>query len=193
MIPSFISIKYKASLLLAKMGSGGVYLYCRYREVSPVCLGKNRPLLKEEATKEHLIPKSLLRDPRWKARLMINFNPSDAPNVDISCTKCNHLKNNLADVPFVWKLKYFQKYGISLKNKRALGRSVPILENVHPKEKESILQCIQRGDVKAINETECLLVFHHTTVRLSLGIVTEVQHAKPKLPRKLKKKNLALS
>lgn len=165
-------------------------MYCRYREVSPVCLGKNRPLLKEEATKEHLIPKSLLRDPKWKAKLMITFNPSDAPNVDISCTKCNHLKNNLADVPFVWKLKYLQKYGISLKNKRSLERSLPFLEKVHPREKESILQCIQRGDIRTINETECLFVFHHTFVRLTQGEITEVQYGEAKLPRKLKKKRL---
>lgn len=168
-------------------------MYCRYREVSPVCLGKNRPLLKEEATKEHLIPKCMLRDPKWKAKLRITFNPSDAPNVDISCTKCNHLKNNLADVPFVWKLNYFQKYGISLKSKRSLERTVPFLIQVHPKEKESILQCIQRGDVKTINQTECRLEFHQTSVLLIQGEVTEVFQTKLKLPRKLKKQRLTSS
>ncbi len=165
-------------------------MYCRYREVSPVCVGKNRSLRKEEATKEHLIPKCILRDPKSKAKLMITFNPSDTPNVDISCTKCNHLKNNLADVPFVWKLKYFHRYGISLKNKRSLERSIRFLVKVHPKEKESILQCIQRGDVQSITQTECLLRFHQTSVLLIQGEITKVHHAKQKLPRKIKKKEL---
>jgi hypothetical protein len=167
-----------------------IWIYCRYREVSPVCLGKNRPLLAHEATKEHLIPKTALRDPKIKAKLSVTFNPSELPNIDISCRRCNNLKNDLADVPFVWKLKYFQKYGISLVSKTKLERTVgwgivPIKDNGI---RERVLTCLYKGDIKKLTSEECVLQLQKVEVTLSKGVVVEYLDNRNKLPRKLKKK-----
>ena|GEM_PF-4321780 len=168
-----------------------VTIYCRYREISPVCVGKNRPLRSEEMTKEHLIPKTLLRNPKFKAKWMITFNPSDAPNIDISCYKCNHLKNHLADVPFAWKLLYLKRYGISCKSSRAMSRSLIFSSalSLESKQKERVYQCIIRGDIQWIGPEECLFFFHCTKVYLKSGVVVGVQDRQDKVPRKLKKKS----
>ncbi|HJV47391.1 MAG TPA: hypothetical protein VJ824_16865 [Bacillota bacterium] len=167
-----------------------VYIYCRYREISPVCLGKNRPLTQSEATKEHLIPKTLLRDPKIKARLGITFNPSQLPNIDISCKRCNNLKNDLADVPFAWKLQYFNKYKISLNSKRKLERTVnwASMDGKYKGLKEKILICLYKGNVKQITKEACVLEYQKIEVKLIGDVINEVIDRRHKLPRKLKKK-----
>ena len=168
-------------------------MYCRYREVSPVCIGKHRPLDKNEMTKEHLIPKSLLRDPKFKAQWMITFHPSEALNVDISCHKCNNLKNQLADLPFVWKLQYLNKYNISLKNERSLKRTLDYQNTCGsgpvPKVRSLAIQCILRGDFEWINPQECIFLFHQSSVRMTDGKIVEINYNSQKLPRKLKKRS----
>lgn len=164
-------------------------MYCRYREISPVCVGKNRTLTPKESTKEHLIPKYLMKDAKFKARWSLPFNASDEPNVDISCYKCNNLKNQMADVPFAWKLQYLNKYGISIKSKRSLTRSLtfePALQLAHD-EKEKVFQCVLRGNFYRITDTDARFEFHHMTVLTREGRVLEVTQQKKKLPRKLKK------
>jgi hypothetical protein len=176
---------------MAKINAkGDPCMYCRYREVSPVCIGKHRQLNKDEMTKEHLIPKSLLRDPKFKAKWMITFQPSEAPNVDISCYKCNNLKNQLADLPFVWKLQYLSKYNISLKNERSLIRTLNCVNSPIPitKSQRFVIQCILRGDFEWVNPTECLFLFHQSSVRMTEGKIVEVNSTRQKIPRKIKKR-----
>jgi hypothetical protein len=164
-------------------------LYCRYREVSPICVGKNRCLFAHEATKEHLIPKSLLRNPRIKAALHVTFNSSDAPNVDISCYRCNHLKNNTADVPFVWKLQYFSRNGISLKSKTKLLRSITFTKEmtVDKKRLDEIGKCLYHGQIQVLGKEGCILTLNGIRITLQGNCVMEVQ-CPDKLPRKLKKR-----
>ena len=165
---------------------------CRYREVSPVCVGKNRALRPEEMTKEHLIPRYLMRNTKFKAKWGITFNPSDGPNVDISCHKCNHLKNHMADVPFVWKLKYLAKYGVILKTKRSLERTLRFQKelNLPKKDRDMALQCILRGDFQWVNSSSAQFDFHRVSVLMAEGVVVEFFQSRTKLPRKKKKKNL---
>ncbi|MEW9667851.1 hypothetical protein [Ammoniphilus sp. 3BR4] len=165
---------------------------CRYREVSPVCVGKHRELRPEEATKEHLIPRYLMRDPKFKAKWGITFLPSEEPNVDISCHKCNHLKNHMADVPFVWKLNYLNKYGVILKSKRSIERTIRFQQgmDLSKKEKELALQCIQRGNFEWVKQQVAQFLFHHTTVVMEEGVIVEFLQSRKKVPRKKKKESL---
>lgn len=164
-------------------------LYCRYREVSPVCVGRNRPLNAHEATKEHLIPKSLLRNPKIKAMLHVTFNPSDSPNVDISCTRCNHLKNNTADVPFVWKLQYFARNGISLKSKTKLLRSITFADQIVVDKKllETVGKCLYHGEIQMQGTGLYTFSLHGIHVDLQGNRVIDV-HCPEKVPRKMKKR-----
>lgn len=165
---------------------------CRYREVSPVCVGKHRELRPDEATKEHLIPRYLMRDPKFREKWGIRFLPSDEANVDTSCHKCNHLKNHMADVPFVWKLKFLKKYGAIIKSKRSLERTLKFQKELRltSKERELALQCIQRGNFEWVNPQTARFVFHHNTVIMEEGIVVQFMKSQGKIPRKKKKKSL---
>ncbi|RXT15320.1 hypothetical protein EIZ39_03705 [Ammoniphilus sp. CFH 90114] len=133
-----------------------------------------------------------MKDPKFRAKWGIAFNPSDEPNVDISCHKCNHLKNQMADVPFVWKLQYFNKYGIVIKTKRSLARSIRFQEDMTltVKERDTALQCILRGDFEWLEHRVARFNFRQVSVDLSDGVVVNYLDARRKLPRKIKKKSI---
>lgn len=174
------------------METRGEIMDCRYREVSPVCVGKHRALRPEEMTKEHLIPRHLMRDAKFKAKCRITFNPSEEPNVDISCHKCNNLKNHMADVPFVWKLKYLAKYGVILKTKRSLERTLRFQKDVSlsKKDRDLALQCILRGNFQWVTSNSARFDFHRVSVLMAEGVVVEFLQSRTKVPRKKKKTNL---
>jgi hypothetical protein len=151
--------------------------YCRYREISPVCLGKNRELSEQEATLEHLIPKSRLRQTGFRDRFGLRgLNTSSPENTDTSCRQCNALKKNCTDVEFAWKLRYFSRYGLDLRSRSKLARSLrwqqdaPLLP---PKRQAQLLNTLMFGEC-SIRAGEAMLSLGHLHVRLKEGKVTEV-------------------
>ncbi|GAA4708257.1 hypothetical protein [Brevibacillus fulvus] len=130
-------------------------IYCRYHQVSPFCLGKNRPLNKNEMTIEHLIPKTRMRQASFRDRFGLKGIGTSSPeNTDISCKRCNHFKKNATDLEFVWKLRYFQQYQIDIRSKAKLLASLPgTLPRLSPDDLQALLRTIQYGECQINRET----------------------------------------
>lgn len=152
--------------------------YCRYREISPVCLGKHRELTRQEATLEHLIPKTKLRQRGFRDRYGLRgINTSSPENTDISCRRCNSLKKNCTDLQFAWKLRYYAKYGLDLRSRSRLLRSLQVQPHdsplSHPKAMRQLLNTLLYGDC-SIHGEEALVSLGHLRVRLVQGKIADV-------------------
>lgn len=163
--------------------------YCRYREISPVCLGKHRELRDQEATLEHLIPKTRLRQTGFRDRFGLRgLNTSSPENTDISCRRCNALKKNCTDLEFAWKLRYFSKYGLDLRSRSRLARSLRWQQEIPtlpPKQHAQLLHTLMYGQCR-IQAEDAWLSLGHLHVRMREGKVSEMWRKGDKLPESMK-------
>ncbi|WP_139488768.1 hypothetical protein [Brevibacillus dissolubilis] len=157
-------------------------IYCRYREISPVCMGRHRPLKQEEVTIEHLIPKTKMRQASFRDRYGLKGIGTSSPeNTDYACSRCNHLKKNATDLEFAWKLRYFSTYQLDLRSREKLRNSLrgedQILGRLSYKQVKQIVHTLMYGEC-TIEGEEALLRLGHTHVLLRAGTVVWLQMGK---------------